>query len=155
MIQLCHQTDKDFPVAFNRWACRFFSLIGIAQVQAGKALTPAQILEIDYVKAGPGIISPDMVTGSGEDELINEAFLLLGYPAWKGMQVGRMKGDTPVFWNGAVEWQYMICHWDTGGPDGHWTLFDAAGNEIYDPWGGAPLNKKVVDKRLLYRVWQS
>jgi hypothetical protein len=162
------QTNPALDGITRRFGCRVTVLLGIPQHYLGQPLSPERAMEI--IEAGrriPGVIGANSKAGTEEHWLINAAFSALGRPDLRGRQVGRMKGDRPVFWNTPGPYQYIIAHWVTLGPDGHFTLFGAAGTEIFDPWSpeeamqvpGLPDNyviqKRLVDKRLLYRVWRA
>jgi hypothetical protein len=167
-MELLKQTNPNFPQEVRRYGCRFMLLLAIPQLYAKKPLTHGQIMVIFRVgKADPTVIGENCRTGKNEHLLMQNAFALLGMPTFRARQIGRMKGDNPVYWNAKVPFQYMAGHWVTCGPDGHWTLFDHEGFELYDSWDRLEavgivgledyyeIRKRVVDKRLLYRVWEN
>ncbi len=165
---LLRQTNPEFPQEIRRYGCRFMSMIAIPQLAAGRALDVSRIMTIFLVgKREPNIIGENCRTGIGEHLLMEHAFRLLDHPTMRCRQVGRKKGDNDIFWNIRQPYQYMVCRWATIGPDGHWTLFDHDGFEIYDPWDSCEavgitgledhyvIRKREVDKRLLYRVLET
>lgn len=165
---LLHQTNPAFPQEIRRYGCRFMSLLAIPQLAAKRTMNIEQVMAVFHVgKTDPLVLGENCRTGKNEHLLMRHAFTLLGLSTFYARQVGRMKGENPVYWNARVPFQYMVGHWVTCGPDGHWTLFDHEGFELYDPWnreeaiGVAGLEdlyeirKRVVDKRLLYRVWEN
>ncbi len=165
---LLRQTNPEFPQEIRRYGCRFMSMIAIPQLYWHRPLIHSQVMAIFRMgKTDPNIIGENCRTGKDEHLLIDHAFRLLDHPAMHCRQVGRKKGDNDVFWNSRQPYQYMVCRWATIGPDGHWTLFDHDGLEIYDPWDSCEavgivgiedryvIRKREVDKRLLYRVWNN
>ncbi len=151
--QIVYQTDKRLSAAMNRYGCRVRCLQAIAEFVAGRALTPEQIMAM--VEAGrgiPGVIVDDNMTcGTFEHWLINESFKALS-----SARIGRQVGWNPEHLT-TKEWQYMIGHWRTNGQDGHFTLFDRAQIEIFDPHdaaqAGYTVNKRSISRRLLYATW--
>ena len=168
-MEILKQTNPNFPQEIRRYGCRFMSMLAIPQLYAKRTLSREQIMAIFRVgKSDPTVIGDYCRTGKNEHLLMKHAFTLLGMPSFNTRQVGRFKGERVVFWNTKQPYQYIVSHWVTCGPDGHWTLFDHEGiGELYDPWdrleavGIAGLEdyyeirKRVVDKRLLYRVWET
>jgi len=147
-----HQTDPDLGPVVNRYGCRVMCLLAIPQFIAGKCLTHDQVRTIlDLGQAADGVIGENMRTGTQEHELINMGFRLLGI-----QRNGRQVGWEPEHLINRT-WQYMIVHWQTDGADGHFTLFDRAQKEIYDPHdpvqAGYEINKKRIVRRLLYSTW--
>ena len=144
-------------------------MLAIPQLAAKRPLNFEQIMAIFRVgKSDPTVIGENCHTGTNEHLLMQHAFALLGMPTFRARQVGRYKGERVIFWNARQPFQYVVGHWVTCGSDGHWTLLDHEGiGELYDPWdrleavGIAGLEdyyeirKRVVDKRLLYRVWET
>ena len=166
-MTILKQTDPNFPQEIRRYGCRFMSMLAIPQFYARKPLTHEQFMAIFRVgKSDPTVIGENCRTGKNEHHLMQHAFALLGKPTFRCRQVGRMKGEDIVYWNARVPFQYIIAHWSTLGLDGHWTMLDENGLEIYDPWNPVEavgiegledhyvIRKQVVDKRLLYRVWE-
>jgi hypothetical protein len=166
-MNILTQTNRALDGVTRRFGCRVTTLLAIPQHFLGLPLAPERAMEI--IEAGrriPEVILENSRAGTEEHWLINQAFNALGHPDLRGRQVGRMKGDRPVFWNSPGDWQYIIAHWVTLGSDGHFTLFDNTDQEIFDPWNpeeavGVPglpdnyvIRKRLVDKRLLYRVWR-
>ena len=147
------QTDPRLSAAVNRYGCRAMCLLAIPQYVAGRALSAEQVADIlargrhvDNV-----IISDKVRTGAAEHWLINEAFRLLGVDR-RGRQVGWTDAHVD-----SVAWQYMISHWATGGPDGHFTLMDRGQNELYDPHdpaqAGYEIDKRQIIRKLVYATW--
>lgn len=166
-MNLLKQTNPGLTWGIRRYGCRVMSLLAIPQVYIEKALTLEQVQEvIEEGKKDPSVISHHATAGKNEHLLIDHVFRLLGRPDLHGRQVGRLKGEDVIFWNNPGPYQYIIGHWVTLGIDGHWTLFDHEGIEIYDPWNPEEavgidgledhyvIRKRLVDKRLLYRVWR-
>lgn len=162
------QTNPNFPQEVRRYGCRFMSMLAIPQLTAKCPLSIEQVMAIFRVgKSDPLVIGENCRTGKHEHLLMQHAFALLGMPTFRARQVGRMKGEDIVYWNAKVDYQYIVAHWVTCGPDGHWTLFDHEGLEVYDPWDRSEavgiagledlydIRKRVVDKRLIYRVWEN
>lgn len=154
MQDIIYQTDPRLTEPFNRYGCRVRCLLAIPEFVVGQALTVAQIKDVfERGKRVPEVIVNDSFrAGSGEHWLINQAFYALGVER-RGRQVG---------WNDAHvasrNWQYMIGHWKTDGPDGHFTLFDRREVEIFDPWNpaqanGYEINKQKIIRRLVYATW--
>ena len=152
---IIYQTDHRLTPMHNRYGCRLMCLLAIPQYVKGRALTVEQILDITErgQDVEGAIVSDTLITGRAENWLIDEAFRLLGSKR-RGIQVG---------WNAehmfTRKWQYMIGHWKTRGPDGHFTLFDRRQVEIYDPHNatqaGYAIDKQEVQRRLLYRTWEA
>lgn len=166
-MTLLKQTDPEFPYEIRRYGCRLMSMLAIPQLYLQRPLSHSQVMAIYLMgKTDPTVIGPCCKTGKNEHHLMNHALRLLGRPELRCRQVGRMKGEDIVYWNARVPYHYIVCHWATLGPDGHWTLADHEGFEVYDPWDAAQatgisgledryvIRKQVVDKRLLYRVWE-
>ena len=164
-MNLLKQTNPAFPQEVRRYGCRFMSMLAIPQLYLGKPLDVSQVMAIYHVgKSDPLVIGENCRTGKNEHILMQHALALLGRPELRCRQVGKIKGETVVFWNSSNPYQYIVGHWVTLGLDGHWTLFDPNGIEVYDPWeprevkgidgleDGYVIRKQVVDKRLLYRV---
>lgn len=164
---LLTQTNPDMDPVTRRFGCRVTSLLAIPQHYLGLILAPEQGMEIiEEGRKNPDVIGANCRAGTDEHLLINHAFRVLGRPDLRGRQVGRFKGENVMFWNARSPYQYIIGHWVTFGPDGHWTLFDHNGIEIFDPWNPKEavgidglenhyvIRKRLVDKRLLYRVWR-
>jgi hypothetical protein len=108
---------------------------------------------VDQGRNTPGVITNEkMRCGPHEEWLINWAFMALGENR-RGRQVG---------WNpehiDEVKWEYMIAHWETKGPDGHFTLHDRNQVMIYDPHdpkqAGYEIEYKQIVRRLLYSTWE-
>ena len=167
-MNLLKQTNPDFPQEIRRYGCRLMSMLAIPQLYAKRPLSREQIMAIFRVgKSDPTVIGENCCTGKKEHLLMQHAFALLGMQHYRARQVGRFKGENVIFWNAKQPYQYIVGHWVTCGPDGHWTLFDHEGFELYDPWdrseaagiGGLEdyyeIRKRVVDKRLIYRVWET
>lgn len=153
---IIYQTDPRLTTMHHRYGCRLMCLLAIPQYVTGRALTPAQILDItERGRETEGVIVSDtLITGRVENWLIDQAFRLLD-SVRRGVQVG---------WNAehmfTRQWQYMIGHWRTDGTDGHFTLFDRRQVEIYDPHNPAQanwyqINKVEIQRRLLYRTWEA
>ncbi len=144
-----HQTDPEFDYAVNRYGCRAFVLMAIPQFIEGRCLTDEQILNIiAHGRATENVITTEtMMCGTDEHLLINWAFEALGSKR-TGMQVGWTPEHVAL-----PNWQYMIGHWQTGGADGHFTLFDRAQKEIYDP-SRQRIDKRKIIRRLMYATWE-
>ena len=151
---IVYQTDPRLPENVQRYGCRVFSLLAIAQFVSGNALSAEQIqIIVNKARVMPQVIMNDkMFCGSKEHKLINMAFLALDNRR-EGRQVGWTEEHLYT-----VDWEYMIARWRTDGPDGHFTLFDRAQIEIYDPWNpeqaGYEINRRGIEQRLLYRTWE-
>jgi hypothetical protein len=150
------------------------SLIAVPQLRLDLPLLPEEVLDI-YLEAGqhPNVMLDNVrdergawlycKMGRDEHKVINHAFRLLGHHKWQGAQVGELLPERPVYWGWVTVWeyQYVLAKWQTasGGPDGHWTVFDAEGRELYDPWdaalAGRAIEKRRIVQRLLYRCWKS
>jgi hypothetical protein len=161
MIDLLKQTDKRFPGGIQRKGCRLFTLLAIPQVYLGLPLSGEQIMEIYRAAAeDPTVMMPICWMREREHVVINAAFRALGSTDLVGRQVGRLVKGEPLFWPSVRgdSWDYQVLHWVTDYPDGHWTLGNRDGVEIEDPHdshqAGYPINKRFIDGRLLYRVWQ-
>lgn len=152
---IIYQTDPRLPYKCNRYGCRVFTLIAIPQFIAGECLTVPQILElVDRGEKVDGVIvNENMKAGKNENLLIDWAFDTLKCPR-HGRQIGWKREHITT-----REWQYMIGRWATDGADGHYTLFDRAQKEIYDPHNphqaGYEINKKEITRRLLYATWEN
>ncbi len=166
---LKQNTPGLFPEHIKRFGCRAFSLLAIPQIHTGKRFNCDQIIDLIYRamhypgemkgSSWTGILGPCLEAGQQERILLRWAFELLERPALRCIQVGRVKAGRCVWWNHRVPYQYIIGHWDTGHDDGHWTLRDRDGVEIYDPWDpySSPytlMKKTITDKQLLYYVWE-
>ena len=151
---LLFQTDPRLPYPINRYGCRVMVLLAIPQVIVGECLSVEQVLDItEKGREFPGAIVNDrMKTGAEENRLIDWAFEALG-----SNRHGRQVGWNPEHIIDRT-WQYMICHWETAGPDGHYTLFDRAQKEIYDPHdpkqAGYEIDKRKIVRKLLYKTWE-
>ena len=166
-MNLLKQTNPYFPQEVRRYGCRFLTMLAIPQLYFQRALDVPQIMGIFRLgKSDPTVISENCHTERNEHFLMQYALAVLSKPTYRCRQVGRMKGPEVVWWNVVSSFQYMVCHWSTIGLDGHWTLFEKDGIEIYDPWDAEQavgiegledhyrIRKQVVDKRLLYRIWE-
>lgn len=147
------QTDPRLPKSVQRYGCRVMCLLAIPQIVSRTALSIHAVESILlHAAEDPDIAGKNWRTGSREHWLIEEVFRRLGVKR-KGRQVA---------WNDdmleSVPWEYMITHWRTRGPDGHFTLFDRGGIEIYDPHepaqAGRNIEKIDIIKRLGYRTWE-
>lgn len=152
---IVYQTDPALSPALNRFGCRVMTLLGIPQFVTGSCLSVADIADIvERGRGEPGVIvNNEMKCGPNEHWLINEGFRALG-ASRAGRQVGWDESHISV-----RRWQYMICHWETDGPDGHFTLHDRLQHEIYDPHNpeqaGYEVNKKRIARRLIYSTWEA
>jgi len=150
---ILYQTDPRFSPTINRYGCRVFTLLAIPQFIAGRCLSVKQIKDI--IEQGQiqryVIVNAQMLCGADEHWLINE-----GFRALKIRRAGRQVGWDPEHIK-TRRWQYMIAHWETAGPDGHYTLFDRGQKEIYDPHdsrqAGYTIDKRQIVRRLLYSTW--
>ena len=151
---IVYQNDPALPEAFRRYGCRARVLMAIPEFVMGAALTVDQIVEL--ITRGRGatevIVNDKMRCGQREHQLINWAFEALGADR-AGRQVGWIFDHIDT-----RDWQYMVAHWRTDGPDGHFTLLDRREREIFDPWtpelsGGYEINKQWIARRLLYATW--
>ena len=147
------QTDKHLPPSFNRYGCRVMCLLAIPQIVLGESISALGIQSILlHSLEDPDIVGDDWAAGVKEHWFINEGFKRLG-SSRLGRQVGWTEEQVI-----STEWEYMIVHWKTDGPDGHFTLFDRRQEEIYDPHdpfqAGYKVNKKSILKRLVYRTWE-
>lgn len=154
------QTHPNNPPVIQRYGCRFMSLLAIPQFWSNYILTQEQVVQVfNWASTGPKIVKATNAE-CGEDEhlIMNRAFTVLGLNH-TCRQVGYVTpSGVAAGWNGKsnIDFDYMIVHWKTNGVDGHWTLCDINGKEIYDPHNpeeaGYRINKKVIDKKLLYKV---
>lgn len=153
---IVYQTDPRLTPEMNRYGCRVRVLMAIPEFIVGTALTADQINDI--VDRGRRIeeviVNDQMRAGRSEHWLINESFRALGSP-----RMGRQVGWTSEHVM-SKQWEYMISHWETGGPDGHFTLFDRRQSEIFDPHNpmqadGYVINKKRIARRLVYHTWEN
>lgn len=160
-MDLLAQNDERLPYAVRRWGCRFMSLLAIPQLYIGEPLLAHQVvLLFERGVDTPGVIVNDMCRMGREEHLVMWwAAEMLGHPEAKARQVGELRERREVFWSEPYPWQWIIGHWITGGPDGHWTLWDRRGAEVYDPWDpeldprGDVVEKREVDRQLLYYAW--
>lgn len=161
-MQMPKQNYQELPFALRRYGCRFMCLAGIAMHDLGKTLTYPEITAL-YEDAClvPGVITnPDTaLCGGKENWIIDEAFRRLGNETRRGIQIGQFDPEgVPRLWNGAPadNYDYRILHWETKGPDGHFTLADKE-EEIYDPHDNDlstyQISKIRIQRTLLYRVW--
>jgi hypothetical protein len=147
------QTDPRFPRSFQRFGCRVQCLLAIPQFITGSVLSVHGIESILlHALEDPDVVGEHWTAGNDEHWFINEAFRRLGSKR-KGRQVGWTDEHITK-----RDWEYMIVHWVTDGPDGHFTLFDKRQVEIYDPHdpkqAGYEINKKEIDRKLVYRTWE-
>mgnify|MGYP001054767998 CR=1 FL=1 len=153
--EIIKQTDPRLTSAINRYGCRLMCLLAIPQYVVGKCLSYIQILDIVYRgRTYPTVIeNSHMRTGRDEHWLINQGFEALG-----STRQGRQVGWTPAQID-TVQWEYMIAHWETFGPDGHYTLHDRNQELIYDPHdpiqAGYEIDMRRIQRRLLYRTWEA
>ena len=149
------QTDPRFPWGVRRYGCRVMCLLAIPQFIAGKCLTDGEINAIiDRGRNTEHVIKTDtMLAGRDEHKLIDWGFETLGVK-----RRGRQVGWKPVHLD-TREWEYMIVHWETAGPDGHYTLHDKRGEMIYDPHdpmqAGYEIEFRRVARQLLYATWEA
>jgi len=78
----------------------------------------------------------------------------------RGAQVGIFSPDgTFTSWSWASRYKpmYLILHWQTRGPDGHYTIADLDDTELYDPHdpdqAGYEIDKIRIMRRLAYSFW--
>ncbi len=146
-----HDTDPEFPYEVNRYGCRVFVLIAIPQFVEGRCLDSEQILNlIARGKAVDEVITNELMKcGRQEHLLINWAFEVLGSNR-HGQQVGWAPEHVA-----RDNWQYMVQHWETAGPDGHFILADRAQKEIYNPSRDPAIEMKRIVRRLCYSTWST
>lgn len=162
-LVLPFQNYPSLTQPIRRYGCRFMCLSAIAMIEVGKALTYPQVEDL-YGKA---CLLPDVVVnpntalcGAREDWIINEAFKMLGHPEKRGIQVGQIDREgQPKLWNGnkTDDYKYVIVHWKTHGPDGHFTLVDRE-ETAYDPHsdqydGGYTIDKVSISRELIYKIY--
>ena len=151
---MIYQTDPELTPAHNRYGCRLMCLLAIPQLVTGSDLSIAQILDItDRGLTTRGVIVNDkMRCGSSEHLLINWGFAALKENR-RGRQVGWLEEHEHT-----VPWDWMMAHWNTRGPDGHFTLHDTSKVCIYDPHepdqAGYVIDKLSIARRLYYRTWE-
>lgn len=153
---IVYQTDPGLTPTMNRYGCRVRVLLAIPEFIVGTALSAEQINDIvDRGRRVEDVIVNDqMRSGRAEHWLINESFRVLG-----SQRIGRQVGWAPEHITSQT-WEYMIAHWETDGPDGHFTLFDRRQSEIFDPHNpmqanGYVINKKRIVRRLVYHTWEN
>lgn len=152
---IIHQTDPRLPRTFNRFGCRAACLMAIPQFVSGKPLGIGQY--VDVIERGMGVAgvftNELWATGSEEHWLIDETFRVLGVKR-RGRQVGWLEEHL-----NPTAWEYMIAHWMTAGPDGHFCLYDRGQMLIYDPHdpqqAGYEIKFQRITRRLLYRTWET
>jgi hypothetical protein len=161
MLKLTKQNDPDLSYPIRRFGCRFMTLLAIPQLKLGVILFPGEIQEIyDEACLLPKVIrNPGTaLCGPGEDWIINEGFRRLSSD-FKGIQIGEFQDDVPRRWSGLeiASYDYVIAHWKTTGIDGHFTLFDSKGFEVYDPYdpniGDYELKKHSIQRKLIYKIY--
>jgi hypothetical protein len=151
---IIQQTDDRLTEAHARYGCRLMCLLAIPQFVTGRALTAAQILDItERGKVTPRVIVNDKLRcGSSEHLLINWAFAALKENR-RGRQVGWAEDHEY-----SVQWDWMIAHWNTRGPDGHFTLHDDTKKCVYDPHNpvqaGYHIEMLSLARKLFYRTWE-
>jgi hypothetical protein len=176
LADVVYQTDPRWPWYVNRYGCRWRSIANIAELVAGQALTFSKLADLlDTCREHPKILTvntsggPYMMCGPDEHMIGNVAFDLLG-AGYRLRQIGIMTPEGREILYAPVSWQYQIIHWQTAGPDGHYSVGDRAGAEIFDPWNNDELTpdllsrmhlrsdyrmvKRDIRRRLLYRVWR-
>jgi hypothetical protein len=98
------------------------------------------------------IVNDKLKCGPDEHLLMNWAFAALKCNR-RGRQVGWL--DIHEY---SVTWEYMIAHYKTRGPDGHFRLYDRGKSLIYDPHNplqaGYDITLLGITKRLFYRTWE-
>jgi hypothetical protein len=162
MIELIHDTSPALGEIINRYGCNFRVLAAMAEVYLGKALTELALLRLAVkAAADQAVMQPVMRMRTLEGQLIGWAFRELGDRHHFGIQVGQIVGGQPQFWPAFQDgrgWTFQKLWWETSGPDGHFTLGDHDGAEIFDPHNPQDLtppyiiNKKRVAARYLYRI---
>lgn len=147
------QTDPRLDPMVNRYGCRVMCLLAIPQFVCGKCLSVDQVQDIiDQGKLVPNVIVNDKLrAGSREDWLINQGFLDLNEHR-HGRQTGWLPSHVET-----RPWEYMIVHWKTTGPDGHFTLHDKLEQMIYDPFdveqAGYDIKLVEIQRKLVYATW--
>lgn len=151
------QNDRRLNKLINLYGCRFRCLQAVAEMFSGKRLTAEDVESAyrEHIK-NPQIMNKNCRCGTEEHHIVNKAFHLLGCRN-SCRQVGIIRDGLPVGWDGeAVDYDFMILHWASQTADGHFTLADKEGVEIFDPWSenfDAPLGKKYIQRKLLYKVF--
>jgi len=157
---MIYQTDPLLPAEFHRWGCRFMCLYTIPQIFLKRELTVKDVLA-DYAELvkDPLVVGDAMTCGKKEHLIIRAGFRRLK-SKYTGAQIGIVSADGGYnLWAWAKDHQpaFMLFHWDTGGIDGHYTVADMQGVEIYDPHNpvqaGKYLLKKNIKRKLLYSIF--
>ncbi len=151
------QNDRRLNRKINLYGCRFRSLQAVAEMFSGRRLSAEEVeAAYDEHVQNPEIMNENCRCGTQEHHIVNKAFTALGCLN-TCRQVGSMQDGIPVGWDGnEVDFDFMILHWATQTPDGHFTLANKEGEEIFDPWNesfDAPLGKKYIQRKLLYKVF--
>lgn len=148
------QNDKRLRKEINLYGCRFRCLQAIAEITCGKTLTAEQIEDAyNIFSVQPKIMNRNCRTGADEHFIIEHAFKVLGSNQ-KARQHGSHVLTTNERWS-AQSGDFIILHWSTNTSDGHFTLADKNGKEIFDPWDeeiSGSLSKKTITRKLYYKV---
>lgn len=148
------QNDKRLRKEINLYGCRFRCLQAIAEITCGKTLTAEQIEDAyNIFSVQPKIMNKNCHTGTDEHLIIEHAFKVLGSNK-KARQHGAHVLTANEKW-GTQSGDFIILHWSTNTSDGHFTLANINGEEIFDPWNekisGSP-GKKTITRKLYYKV---
>lgn len=148
------QNDKRLRKEINLYGCRFRCLQAIAEITCGKSLTAEQIEDAyNIFSVQPKIMNKNCRTGPDEHLIIEHAFKCLGSTK-NARQHGAFVATTGEKW-AAQFGDFIILHWSTNTSDGHFTLANSGGKEIFDPWDekiGGSIGKKTITRKLFYKV---
>ena len=154
------QNDPIFPDIVRTSGDRAMCVATIPQVFLGRAIAPEHIISVFREFQDTPAVLDWKTFNLGVDECLiaDRLFHMLG-AANRLSLIGQIDAEGHArVWNGrkTKDYQFVIGHWQTDEQFGHYTLFDANGVELYDPWdpafAGREINKKRVIRKLVYRV---
>lgn len=145
-MKLIFQTDPRLCKQLNAGGCNIRSIQAIAEIEACRALTTAQIQGCydAYVREW---FDPDC-TVRKPDEVLRWALSILLPPGWNGYQIGVIHQPASfAFWGWTGH--YAILQGQTA-HGFHFRLGDNEGNMIFDPRPGTVVLSEV--EALIYRL---
>lgn len=152
-MNLVKQNEAGLPDAVRAYGCKYRCLRSIAEFTEKRMLSTYDILTIYESfarKNNPKIMNKNCACGEEEHLIINNAFYRLRLDETRTARMVGSKDDKGKTW-GEQKGDFVMYHWNSETDNGHFTLADSQGNEIFDPWKGK-IKKEGLKKTLYYKV---
>ncbi|MGL4524536.1 MAG: hypothetical protein ACRCVN_03315 [Spirochaetia bacterium] len=150
MISQNHPENKK---EIQLYGCNFRCLQAIAELSCDKFLTSFEINALHTKNSqNSKVIGKNCWCGPNLHQITDAVFAHFGHP-YTCRQVGGVDAKGEVW--GRQEGDFVVLHWNTNFPSGHFTLADKDGKEIWDPHSleyGKDLGKTSIRKKLFYSI---